>query len=87
MADNYIIGNFQADDDIVIPQDDLHSLAWETESNLSLLDHSKNYRDPITIEESDSRDSLTQQSENGKLPPTHNIASNSIADAAQPDTY
>ena len=42
------------DDDIVILRDDLYSIVWEAESNLSLLNHPQKIRDPAVIEHTDS---------------------------------
>ena len=39
--DSYTSEKFRPDADIVIPQDDLYSIAWEAESSPSLLDDPK----------------------------------------------
>ena len=87
MEYNYTSENFQPDDDIVLPQDDLYSLARETETNPSLLDHPYFYSDPITIEHTEGRDSVTQQSIDGNITRQLNNTSHSIAAAAKSDTH
>ena len=67
LEDSYTFEKFQTDGDIVLPEDDLYSIAYQAESNLSLSDHPSIYRDPVTIECTDSRESVTQQSFDGKL--------------------
>ena len=39
----------------------MYTIAWEAESNSSILDHSKKFRDPVTIEDATKRDAVNQQ--------------------------
>ena len=55
-------------------------MAWEAESNPSLIDHPKTYRDPVTIEHIDSQDAVNQQNGEGNFPHQHNNASDPIAE-------
>ena len=50
--------NVRIDDDPVIQQDNEYSIAWEAESDLSILDNHKAYCDPVTIEHTHSLDSV-----------------------------
>ena len=54
LQDSYTNGKFRPEDDYIIRQVDLYNIAWEAESNPSLLDHPKAYCDPVTIEQKDS---------------------------------
>ena len=82
LEDSYTNENFQPDDDIIAPLDDLYSIAGEAEANSSFVDHPKVYRDTVTTEHSHSRDSITQRSNDSSLSRRHNNASDPIADAA-----
>ena len=65
----------------------MYSIAWEGESNPSLLKDTKVYRDPVTIEQRDNQDSVTQESVDKNFPREENIASHSIAGAPHSDTH
>ena len=63
------------DDDIVVPQLGVCSTDWKAESNPSVLDQNKSYCDPVTIEQTDSQDSVTQRSVDGNFPQKHDFVS------------
>ena len=65
----------------------MYSIAWEGESNPSLLNDTKVYLDPVTIEHRDNQDSVTQESVDKNFPSEENIASHSIAGASHSDTH
>ena len=48
--DNYQEAQWQADDDIVVPQDDLYTIAWEADFGGHLLDIPITYTDPNAID-------------------------------------
>ena len=79
--ESYTIENFRPDDYIVICQDDLYSIAWEAESDPSLLDHPKLNRDPATIERTDCGDTVTQLIVNRNCPRKDNNAPDPNAEA------
>ena len=61
MEANYTSEHFQTNDNIVIPQDELYSKTWETESNHLILEPLVNYRGSQKVENTFSRRSVTQQ--------------------------
>ena len=87
MEHKYIKEKFQSDYDIVNPQDNLYSIAWETESNTSILDHPKLYSDPVTPEHWDSRDAINQHNDDSNFTREYKNASDSIAEAPSSDTH
>ena len=52
--DNYQEARWQIDDNIVVPQDDLHTIAWEAEIRGHLFDIPIIYTDPNAIDFDDS---------------------------------
>ena len=52
--DNYQEIQWQVDDNIVVPQDDLYTIAWETEFGAHLFDIPSIYTDPNAIDFDDS---------------------------------
>ena len=50
LEDSYFEENFKTGDHIVIPQEILYRTLWEADSNTSVLDYPRVYRDPITPE-------------------------------------
>ena len=60
---NYNKQKFRPDDKIVIPQDDLYSIAWEAESDASPLDCPTVDHDLLMTKHTSSRNSVTQKME------------------------
>ena len=87
LKNNYNHGKLRPIDDTIIPQVCLFSVAWEPESDPSLLVHRKIYRHPITIENTNSRDSVTHRNVDDTFPRMHKNASHSNADTMNSDTH
>ena len=80
MENSYNIEKLRSDDNIVISQDDLYSIAWEAESNSSLLDCPTVYRDLVTNEHTNSQNSVTQQNNDEHSSQRSNDASDFVND-------
>ena len=71
--DSYQETRWQIDDNIVVPQDDLYTIAWEAEFGGHLFDIPILYTDPKAI---DFNESYTQRLDNVIVPRTYFYDSN-----------
>ena len=65
----------------------MHSIAWDAESNPSVLDYPNVFRCPITNEKANSQHSVTQNNADENFSHRHKTASNSNIDKLQSDTH